>query len=441
MGTETIAVRPRESAGRRTIKNLRWWILGWALLAGILNYMDRSAISIAAPDMIKHLGLTRTDIGLLGTVFSWVYAFSQLPAGWLIDKLGPRRMYFLAIALWSISTALMAVGSRMWQFITFRTLLGITEAPNSPASAKVTADWFPRAERAQATAVWDSGSKWGPAIAPPILTAILLAFGWQAIFVFLGILGLVLAVGFFVFYRSPEEHRRLGQEEYEMIQRDRAAVTDSGVKVSWLGLFKHRQIWGLMAGFFCVIWIWNLFIVFLPLYLQDARHVSIANTGILAAVPYLVAAVMGLTGGFIMTRYARRPGVSALTAKRRVMVVAAIAAGVLVCMVPFISSLGLAMVVLSLAMGSIATMTSAAWAMPSDIVDTRQVASAGAIMNFGGYFGGAFSPLIAGMIADATGSYTPSFVLGGIIAALAAVAYVVLVRKPLGADTATKQPA
>ncbi|HEY8294186.1 MAG TPA: MFS transporter, partial [Micrococcaceae bacterium] len=258
---------------------------------------------------------------------------------------------------------------------------------------------------------------------------------------FLGILGLVLAVGFFVFYRSPEEHRRLGQEEYEMIQRDRAAVTDSGVKVSWLGLFKHRQIWGLMAGFFCVIWIWNLFIVFLPLYLQDARHVSIANTGILAAVPYLVAAVMGLTGGFIMTRYSRRPGVSALTAKRRVMVVAAIAAGVLVCLVPFISSLGLAMVVLSLAMGSIATMTSAAWAMPSDIVDTRQVASAGAIMNFGGYFGGAFSPLIAGMIADATGSYTPSFVLGGIIAALAAVAYVVLVRKPLGAGTATKQPA
>ncbi|MBT1004141.1 MFS transporter [Paenarthrobacter sp. DKR-5] len=433
MATETVQAGPRESTGRRIIKNLRWWILGWALLAGIVNYMDRSAIAIAAPEMIKQLALTKTDIGLLGTVFSWVYAFSQLPAGWLIDKLGARRMYFLAIGLWSVSTALMAIGTTMWQFITFRALLGITEAPNSPASAKVTAEWFPRAERAQATAVWDSGSKWGPAIAPPILTAILLAFGWQAIFVFLGVLGVLLAIGFFVFYRSPEEHRRLGQQEFEMIQRDRAGTSVSGVNTSWGGLFKHRQVWGLMAGFFCVIWIWNLFIVFLPLYLQQARGVSIANTGFLAAVPYLVAAVMGITGGYIITRYSRRPGTSPLAAKRHVMVIASIASGVLVCLVPFIADLTLSMVVLSVAMGCIATMTSAAWAMPGDIVDTKQVASVGAIMNFGGYFGGAFSPLIAGMIADATGSYTPSFVLGGVIAALAAVAYVALVRRPIGA--------
>jgi MFS family permease len=426
----------RDSAVRRTIKNLRWWILGWALIAGVVNYMDRSAISIAAPEMISHLGLTRTDIGLLGTVFSWVYAFSQLPAGWLIDKLGARRMYFLAIGLWSISTALMAIGTRMWEFITFRALLGITEAPNSPASAKLTAEWFPRAERAQATAIWDSGSKWGPAIAPPILTAILLAFGWQAIFAFLGIIGVALAVGFFIFYRAPEEHRRLGQEEFEMLQRDRAAASAPAAKVSWPGLFRHRQIWGLMAGFFCVIWIWNLFIVFLPLYLQQARGVSIAGTGFLAALPYLVAAVMGITGGYLITRYSRRPGTTPLTAKRHVMVVASLASGVLVCVVPFVSDLTLSMVVLSVAMGCIATMTSAAWAMPGDIVGTDQVASAGAIMNFGGYFGGAFSPLIAGVIADATGSYTPSFVLGGIIAALAAVAYVALVRRPIGAAEA-----
>lgn len=133
----------RASAGRRTIKNLRWWILGWALLAGVINYMDRSAISIAAPALIDELGLTRTDIGLLGTVFSWTYAFAQLPAGWLVDKLGARKMYFLAIAGWSIATSLMAVGTTLWHFITFRFLLGVTEAPNGPASARLTADWFP----------------------------------------------------------------------------------------------------------------------------------------------------------------------------------------------------------------------------------------------------------------------------------------------------------
>ncbi|MCU1574516.1 MAG: transporter [Micrococcaceae bacterium] len=431
MDTSTVATKTRASAGRRTIRNLRWWILGWALAAGIINYMDRSAVSIAAPELIKTFGMTRTDIGLLGTVFSWTYAFAQLPAGWLVDKLGARRMYFLAIACWSIATALMAVGSRLWQFLSFRVLLGIAEAPNGPASAKLTADWFPRAERGQATAIWDSGSKWGPAIAPPILTAIMIAFGWQAIFVVLGLAGLVLAVAFFLFYRSPEAHQRISSEELDYIERERASQKLQAGRTSWFGLFRHRQIWGMMAGFFCVIWIWNIFIVFLPLYLQEARGASIAGSGWLAAIPYLGAAILGITGGWVMTRYSRRSGKSPLTAKRHVMSIAAVVAGVLICLIPFVDSLPLTIAVMTVALGFVATMQAAAWAMPGDVVQNAQVASVGAIQNFGGYFGGAFAPLLTGVIADATGSYTLSFVIGGIIAALAAVAYTVLVRRPI----------
>jgi MFS family permease len=429
--TETLATGPKQSATRRTIKNLRWWILGWALLAGIINYMDRSAISIAAPQLIKEFGMSRTDIGLLGTVFSWTYAFCQLPAGWLVDKLGARRMYFLAIACWSIATALMSVGTRMWQFVSFRFLLGMAEAPNGPASAKLTADWFPRAERGQATAIWDSGSKWGPAIAPPVLTAIMITFGWQAIFVFLGVAGLVLAVAFFLYYRAPEEHKRISEAELAYIEGERATQQLSAKKVSWLGLFKYRQVWGMMAGFFCVIWIWNIFIVFLPLYLQEERGASIANSGWLAAVPYLGAAILGITGGWVMTRYSKKAGRDPLLAKRHVMSVSAVVAGILICLIPFVDSLPLAIAVMTVALGFVATMQAAAWAMPGDIVDNSQVASVGAIQNFGGYFGGAFAPLLTGIIADATGSYTPSFVIGGIIAALAAVAYTVLVRRPI----------
>ena len=439
MQTETLAAGPKESATRRTIKNLRWWILGWALAAGIINYMDRSAISIAAPQLIKDFGMSRTDIGLLGTVFSWTYAFAQLPAGWLVDKLGARRMYFLAIAGWSIATALMAVGTKMWQFITFRFLLGITEAPNGPASAKLTADWFPRAERGQATAIWDSGSKWGPAIAPPVLTAIMLAFGWQAIFLFLGVAGLVLALAFFLYYRAPEEHKRISAKELDYIESQRTTQLLTAKKVSWLGLFKHRQIWGMMAGFFCVIWIWNIFIVFLPLYLQEERGASIASSGWLAAVPYLGAAILGITGGWVMTRYSKKAGRDPLLAKRHVMSIAAIAAGILICLIPFVDSLPLAIAVMTVALGFVATMQAAAWAMPGDIVDNSQVASVGAIQNFGGYFGGAFAPLLTGVIADATGSYAPSFVIGGIIAALAAVAYTVLVREPIKDKAAATQ--
>jgi len=429
------ATTQRESGARRTIKNLRWWILGWALLAGIVNYMDRSAVSIAAPALIDELGLTRTDIGLMGSVFSWVYAFSQLPAGWLVDKLGARRMYFLAIAFWSLATGLMALGTQLWHFLTFRAFLGAAEAPNGPASSKLTADWFPRSERGQATAIWDSGSKWGPAIAPPVLTAILVMFGWQAIFVFLGVLGLLLAVAFYAFYRIPAEHRRVSDDELAHIRsEDGSDPVETGKKISWFGLFKHRQMWGMMAGFFCVIWIWNIFITFLPLYLQDAHGVSIAGTGWLAAIPYLGAAILGITGGWVMTRYTKRSGKDPLTAKRIVMSIAAIIAGALVILIPFLPTLTLALIVMTVALGFVATMQAAAWAMPGDVVARRQIASVGAIQNFGGYFGGAFAPLLTGVIYDATGSYTPSFVIGGIIAALAAVAYTVLVRKPINAS-------
>lgn len=425
--------KPRESATRRTIKNLRWWILGWALAAGILNYMDRSAVSIAAPALIDEFGLSRTDIGLMGTVFSWTYAFAQLPAGWLVDKLGARRMYFLAIAGWSIATALMSVGTTMWHFITFRFLLGAAEAPNGPASARLTADWFPRSERGQATAIWDSGSKWGPAIAPPILTAIMLAFGWQAIFIFLGVLGLILAVAFYIFYRRPDMHPNISDEELALIHSEQQKQDTGAATIPWLRLFAHRQVWGMMAGFFCVIWIWNIFIVFLPLYLQEERGVTIAGSGWLAAIPYLGAAVLGIFGGWVMTRYTKRSGLDPLTAKRRVMSVAAIVAGVLICLIPLTGDLALAMIVMTIALGFVATMQAAAWAMPGDIVHGTQVASVGAIQNFGGYFGGAFAPLLTGVIADATGSYTASFIIGGIIAALAAVAYTLLVRRPIGA--------
>jgi MFS family permease len=393
-------------------------------------------LSIAAPALMTEFGFTRTDIGLMGTMFSWSYAIAQLPSGWLVDRFGARLLYSIAVAAWSGATALMAIGTHLWQFLFFRLLLGVAEAPNGPASAKITAQWFPLVERGQASAIWDSGSKWGPAIAPPILTAILLQFGWRAIFLFLGVAGVALAVGIFLWYRSPEEHRRMTEAELSYIRAGSPKVSSQPTRISWAGLFRHRQIWGMMIGYFCIIWVWNIFIVFLPLYLQEARGISIKNSGVLAAIPYLGAAVLGILGGWVMTRYTKKKGCEPLTGKRHIMTASAIGAGIAICVIPFLGSVTSAVIAITISLGLIATMTAAAWAMPGDIVDTSQVASVGAIQNFGGYFGGAFAPLLTGMIADATGSYTISFVIAGVIASLAAVAYSTLVRHPIAASAA-----
>jgi len=189
--TVDVLATGRKASDAKKIKNLRYWMLGWLIFAGVLNYMDRSSVSIAAPHMIAELGLTKTDIGLMGTVFSWTYAFCQLPAGYLIDKLGSKKMYFFALTLWSISTALMSLGRNMTQFLSFRFLLGVGESPNSPNCSKITTAWFPHEERGQASGIWDSGSKWGSALAPPVLTVLSLAFGWRFMFVIIGIAGVL----------------------------------------------------------------------------------------------------------------------------------------------------------------------------------------------------------------------------------------------------------
>lgn len=418
----------------RTIRNLRYLVLGWLLLAGILNYMDRASVSIAAPHMIEELGLTQTQIGLMGSVFSWTYAVCQLPAGYIIDRVGPRRVYFLAVGMWSIATALMSVGQTLGHFLTFRFLLGIGESPNSPNCSKITTQWFPRSERGQATGIWDSGSKWGSALAPPVLTLLMLAFGWRAMFLVIGIAGLALAVAFWAFYRAPEDARHLSDEEYRHILSGRDASAVDGtpeVRIPWLKLFTYRQTWGMMLGFFTSIWIWNIFITFLPLYLQSSLGVTIQRTGLLAAIPYVVAALAAIYGGRITLRLARR-GASPMAAKKRVLIICAITSGALLCLVPLVPGLVSALIVLSAALGLIAIIQSQSWALTTDIVPDAYAARFGGIMNFGGYFGGALAPVVTGMIHDRTGSYSPSFILAGIIAACGAVFFALLVTGPIG---------
>jgi len=430
--TSTSTTRAKRPARKyRAVRNMRYLILGWLLLAGLLNYLDRSSISIAAPFMMEELGLTNTDIGLMGAVFSWTYAFCQLPAGYLIDKVGPRRMYFVAMGMWSAATALMAFGHTMAHFLTFRVLLGIGESPNSPNSSKIATQWFPREERGQAAGIWDSGSKWGSAIAPPLLTLLTLTFGWRSMFLIIGAAGVLLAVAFWAFYRAPEDSKHLSDDEYRHILAGRDDATEESVKIPWLRFFTYPQTWGLMLGFFSTIWIWNIFLTFLPLFLQNTLGVSIASTGWVAAVPYLAAALGAIFAGRVTVVLARRYKLSSMLSKKVILVGGCVALGVLLCIVPFVHNLALALLVLSLALAIVAAAQAQSWAISSDIVPDSHAARFGGIMNFGGYFGGALAPIVTGVVVDATGSYTPSFLVAGVIAVLGGVCYGLLVRKPI----------
>lgn len=421
---------PAAGKSNKTIKNMRYWILGWLLLAGVLNYMDRSSVAIAAPHMIEELGLTKTDIGLMGAAFSWTYAVAQLPAGYLIDKIGPRRIYIIAVGFWSIATSLMAFGHNMFHFITFRVLLGIGESPNSPNCSKITTQWFPRSERGQAAGIWDSGSKWGSAIAPPVLTFLALFFGWRAMFLTIGVAGLILVACFWAFYRSPENSKRLSEEEFAHIKAGRDDTSKEGPTIPWAKFFTYRQTWGMMLGFFSSIWIWNIFITFLPLFLQDTLGVSIAQTGWVAAIPYLASAIGGIYTGRVTLILARKHG-NPLESKRVVLIIGCVVLAGLLVIVPLVHNLTGSLIVLCFALAFIAGIQSQSWALTSDLVPDAQAAQFGGIMNFGGYFGGALAPVVTGMIVDRTGSYTGAFFAAAAVALSGAFFYGILVRKPV----------
>ncbi len=431
IGTLVRPANSQESAdGLAAGLNVRWQVLIWLVAGGVINYIDRASLSIAAPEMIRELGLTRTQIGLMGTVFSWTYAIMQLPAGWVIDRFGAKRAYAVAMIWWSLATYLTGVVGTISGLLVMRALLAVGEAPCWPTSAKITAAWFPKKERGFATGIWDSSSKWGPALAPSILVALMVTFGWRSLFHVAGFVGIVFALLFLFLYREPDKSKRLSKEEFAFIK----AGGGTGMPVGstggeWRGLFKSRSVWGMILGYFCAIWLWNLFLVFLPLYLLDRFHISLAQMGVYASIPWIGGAVGEIVVGYLTKKMVDKGMAEPIDAKRMMIAICGVGAALSAVALPFSTSLGMTITLMTFGLAFLASIIGAAWALASDVAPKSAVASVSAIQNFGGYFGGAFSPVVAGLIVDKTGSYELALVSGGVIAGCSALFYWFMVKK------------
>ncbi|WP_310634058.1 MULTISPECIES: MFS transporter [unclassified Paraburkholderia] len=424
---------PASAAAATTRANFRWRVLIWLLIGGIINYLDRANLAIAAPGMIHDLGLTRTQIGLLGTVFAWTYAVMQLPAGWIIDRFGAKRAYAIGMIWWSLATWLTGVVGSIAGLVVMRVLLAVGEAPCWPTSAKITAAWFPAKERGFATGIWDSSSKWGPALAPALLVALMIAFGWRSLFHVTGAIGIVFAVLFLMLYRNPMQSKRLSREEFAYIEAGGGGHEQSltNAPIKWRSLFASQSVWGMILGYFCAIWLWNLFLVFLPLYLLDRFHITLVQLGLYASIPWFGGAVGEIVAGYVATKLVDGGLATPIVAKRLMIVVTSLGAAVCAVALPFVDSIGATVTLMTLGLACIAATIGNAWALAGDIAPNSMIASVSAIQNFGGYFGGAFSPVVAGFIVDRTGSYLLAFVIGGAIAGCAALFYWFMARRAI----------
>jgi ACS family glucarate transporter-like MFS transporter len=293
-----------------TNTRFRWWMV-WLLIGPITFVMslDRTAIVVAAPVIQKEYGFSLVEMSLILTSFSWTYAFLQVPAGWLAERIGPRLALFWANLLWSLLTAATALGFSLPSFIAIRAALGLGQSADWPASVLALRRWFPRRERAKGNSVLLGGLYLGPIIAAPITTAVMLSFGWRFVFYGFGAIGVLLGIGWLAFFRdNPTEHPRVSREEAALILAEREAEPPATPARAIPVLFRSVQFWAVGVEYFFLILIQSFYTSWLPTYLVQARHFSLRSMGIFASLPWVALFCMVFIAGALADRILRATG-------------------------------------------------------------------------------------------------------------------------------------
>ena len=294
------------------IKNLRWWVILLIALATVINYIDRSALSVLWPDIVEELfpdesALERKQIyANISIVFILSYAFGQAIFGKIFDWIGTRLGFVLSIGVWSLATAAHALAQGVLSFSIFRAILGVAEAGNWPGAAKSNADWFPTKERALAQGIFNSGAAIGGIIAIPLIAYLTVYFSWQMVFVVIGMLGFLWLIPWIILVKAPpKSHPWITDEEREYIltgQKNTEAESDNDedeYNPSTKELLSRKQSWGVIIASAAIDPIWWLFVFWIPIYLNEVYAMDVKSIGIYGWVPYVGAMFGAWFGGLL----------------------------------------------------------------------------------------------------------------------------------------------
>ena len=406
--------------GTHYIRGLRWWIVGMVFMLTVINYIDRMTLSVLAPTIRAEFGMSNEAYSRVVTAFLIGYTISQALSGRVLDRIGTRIGFMVFVGIWTIASMLHAFARSVVQLSAFRLMLGVGEAGNWPGAAKVVAEWFPVRERAFGMAIFNSGSTVGAVLAPPVIAWVALTWGWRrAFFIGAGLSAMVMVLWWFLF-RKPELHPRLSPEERQYILSDQGPPNEAAPR-KWASLFGHRQVWAVIAGRFFTDPIWWFLISWLPNYLKSERGFTLAMIGLLAWIPFLFADLGNLAGGGASSLLIRR-GWSVNAARKTVMVtsVLLVPVGVLAVVTTRLDSIAIAGI-------SLIAFAFQSWivnlhTIPSDCFPKQDV---GSVFGIGGTSAGIASvifTLLIGWIVDHF-SYTPVFIIVGLIAPLGAVLF------------------
>jgi MFS transporter, ACS family, hexuronate transporter len=382
----------------------RWVICGLLFLGVTKNYMDRQVLGVLKGPLQHDLGWNDIDYGNLVFAFQAAYAMGMVFVGRLIDRLGTRMGYAVAMVFWSLASMGHALANSLSGFVIARAALGFGEAGVFPASIKSVAEWFPKKERALATGIFNAGTNIGAIITPLIVPWIATHLGWRWAFLLTGALGFAWLILWLLLYRTPQQHPYCTKNELEYIQSDLAAPSG---KIKWRQLLPYKQTWAFAAGKFMIDPIWWFYLFWIPDYLQREHGLHLTQIGLPIVVIYVISDIGSVAGGWLSSSLIRR-GFSVNAARKWAMFLCSLSV-LPIAVVYRLSGLWSATVLIGLAAAGHQGFSANLYTLTSDLFPSRAVASVVGIGGMAGAIGGMLIAEIVGHVLQWTGSYMVPF--------------------------------
>ncbi|MFY2028979.1 MFS transporter [Achromobacter xylosoxidans] len=429
----TTATHPGLQSAQRPTRS-RYLIMVMLFITVVINYLDRSNLSIAAPALKDEFGLDTVHEGLILSAFGWTYAAMQIPGGWLVDRVSPRVLYAAALILWSAATFFMGFAGSFVILFVLRLAVGALEAPAYPINNRVVTTWFPEKERATAIGFYTSGQFVGLAFLTPVLAWLQHHYGWHMVFVSTGLLGIVWGVLWYLIYREPRQFRGANAAEIELIQQGGGVVdldkrvTEKKAPFNWndLGLvMSQRKLWGVYLGQFCLTSTLWFFLTWFPTYLVKYRGMDFIKSGFLASVPFLAAFIGVLCSGVLSDFLVRRGATVGLARKLPIILGLLISTSMIGA--NFTDSTPWVIFFLAVAFfgNGLASIT---WSLVSALAPVRLLGLTGGVFNFVGNLSSICTPIVIGFLVSKD-SFAPAIVYVSSLALLGALSYILLVGK------------
>jgi MFS family permease len=400
--------------GDATSVAYRWNVLLLLASSQAIAYIDRVNFSVVGPHLIRVYGYSPTEVGVLLSIFNWTFTLSILAAGPLTDLIGPRRAFPAGVASWSLATALCSLTTAFAPLAVLRAMVGIGESVMIPSGGRVIRETFPAKQRAFAVGTFFAGNRIGLTVGIPLASVVLVRWGWAWVFYITGALGLIWTVWWLAVYRSLDVRLKPDTTYAPADDAERAQSQETHDRIRWITLLKYPTTWGVMLGQAGYLYIYYVFVTWLPGYLVLQRGMSTLATGVVGMLPFLVGTICVIVGGWAGDRLVAA-GWGLTIVRKGFAVGGLLGATVFTIAVAYASGNVWAITWLTLSVASVSLSTAALNSVSIDVAPPHLVSSLVSLQNFGGNVGGSFAPVVTGMLVSASGDFTvPLLVAAGV---------------------------